>query len=975
MSQQAVVAVFKADATAFDGTIRGMNAGLARWEKGTMGAFGRVEKGMDSLLGYASKLRNLSYAFGAGIGAAQAAQFIDASTRIRNQMRGIGEDGDANFQKVYLAATRALAPVDTFAQSVVQMQKVVGDRQPFDVTIRQMETLSKLLAVGGKSTEERTSTILQFTQALQSGVLQGDELRSLRENAPVEFLRAIAAAAGGTLEDLKQFGAEGKLTTDVMTKALDSLARVADQKMGQVQLTFGDAVNVLRNGALVAADAFNSGSGLSATVTAGLERVGAALGDSREAMEVFGTAVQYVGIAMAATFGGQTLSNMTTGLASFYASFIKGKAAQTAFLTATGNMISAQQAVARATEAATAKQAAYTLAQTKANISAKSLAKAEQAVVAAERNLMIQREALTVATNEVTAAQARLALGARIAAGAGAALQAGWAFIGGWPGALLIAGTAALTFASNMRTAADVAQEATQSVASSKTAVSELTDVQDRLNMALQDAGDASDAAHRQIMSNTLSELGAKRALLQIENDRLAASEKEQQASMAQAQAKLASAQRFLKDMQDIHQSFVDTGAGQENILGSQKDVDDAAKAVAGLQTEVNNLQAQLALTGLQLRANNDALTASAALFAKIEAQQAMEKAASGAQALAGWLDSVSGKMTNIAGMNLSGPFAAAAEWARKLYGWTAATAQVAPAMSPLARYQKQGELNAGMTGRGIPAPTDAPVTHDSTGAVIDITPQPPGGGGGGGGGSSVNQDQQKALDFIREMMTAEEQRAAKLAEMVDLRTKLVATYGEESPLVAQLDDAMQRYQDDVNAASQAQAQFFDDLSTQIANAITDWTNLGDVVRHILASMVQSYGPDFFTALLTPGKQTGDSVGTTLGNILTGQNHSGGDFGNQNARSVSPLAFVGAPRFHNGLMPDEFTAILQKGETVLPKGYKASGGAISINMPIDLRGADPSMRGFVEGQIAQLKKELPGRVVQAVKSAQKSRSL
>lgn len=84
---------------------------------------------------------------------------------------------------------------------------------------RVVETVNKAFAVGGASASEQASGILQLNQALSSGVLQGDELRSIRENAPL-IAKAIANEFGVTIGGLKKLGEEGALTADRVFKAL-----------------------------------------------------------------------------------------------------------------------------------------------------------------------------------------------------------------------------------------------------------------------------------------------------------------------------------------------------------------------------------------------------------------------------------------------------------------------------------------------------------------------------------------------------------------------------------------------------------------------------------------------------------------------------------------------------------------------------------------------------------------------------------
>jgi hypothetical protein len=85
------------------------------------------------------------------------------------------------------------------------------------------------------------------------------------------------------------------------------------------------------------------------------------------------------------------------------------------------------------------------------------------------------------------------------------------------------------------------------------------------------------------------------------------------------------------------------------------------------------------------------------------------------------------------------------------------------------------------------------------------------------------------------------------------------------------------------------------------------------------------------------GGNSNTSMWTTAAALLVSILHDGGVVGQTSAptRSVSPGLFVGAPRLHGGLAPDEFPAILQKGETVIPKNKKAVAGSappVTVNV-------------------------------------------
>jgi len=109
---------------------------------------------------------------------------------------------------------------------------------------------------------------------------------------------------------------------------------------------------------------------------------------------------------------------------------------------------------------------------------------------------------------------------------------------------------------------------------------------------------------------------------------------------------------------------------------------------------------------------------------------------------------------------------------------------------------------------------------------------------------------------------------------------------------------------------------------------------LSDILRQLASSMLQK---------LLFGGLGGGGGGLFGGGLFGGLFHSGGVVGKSSVpmRLVPAGAFAGAPRLHNGLRPDEFPAILQRGETVLPRDA-GTGGATSVKIVNVL---DPSIVG------------------------------
>lgn len=113
-------------------------------------------------------------------------------------------------------------------------------------TLRLTELLNKAFQSSGASTQEAAAAALQLSQALASGVLQGDELRSIRENAPL-LAQAIADAMGVGIGELKKLGAEGKITGRIVADAIIGAADDIETRFNATTATVGQALTILNN--------------------------------------------------------------------------------------------------------------------------------------------------------------------------------------------------------------------------------------------------------------------------------------------------------------------------------------------------------------------------------------------------------------------------------------------------------------------------------------------------------------------------------------------------------------------------------------------------------------------------------------------------------------------------------------------------------------------------------------------------------
>jgi tape measure domain-containing protein len=122
------------------------------------------------------------------------------------------------------------------------------------------ETINKALIVSGTSAQEASGALMQLGQGFASGALRGDELNSVMEGMP-RVAQAIAQGMGITVGQLRKLGAEGKLTGDEVFNALLKMKDGIAQEFGEMPITVGQSMTVLRNSLIQFIGDINSATG------------------------------------------------------------------------------------------------------------------------------------------------------------------------------------------------------------------------------------------------------------------------------------------------------------------------------------------------------------------------------------------------------------------------------------------------------------------------------------------------------------------------------------------------------------------------------------------------------------------------------------------------------------------------------------------------------------------------------------------
>jgi len=218
-------------------------AGLAEVKAG-MSAFGdQVNSAKSQLLAFLS----INWAAGK---LQEVVQIADAWNMMgaRLKLATIGQQEYTEAQKsLFEIAQRIGVPIQETATLYGKLQQAVrmlGGEQKNALTIT--ESISQALRVSGASATEAQSSLLQFGQALASGVLRGEEFNSVVENSP-RLAQALADGLNVPIGRLRKLAEEGRLTADVVVNALLSQKDKLALEYAQLPQTVSQAFQKLQN--------------------------------------------------------------------------------------------------------------------------------------------------------------------------------------------------------------------------------------------------------------------------------------------------------------------------------------------------------------------------------------------------------------------------------------------------------------------------------------------------------------------------------------------------------------------------------------------------------------------------------------------------------------------------------------------------------------------------------------------------------
>lgn len=327
--------------------------------------------------------------------------YADSWTDAGNKIVASGTPVEAQARRLRELADLAVETRTAFEPTVATFSRLQRSTESLGLSeqklLRLTETINKSFIVGGAAASEQASSILQLSQAIASGVLGGDELRSVREGAPL-IARAIADVMGVAIGDLKKLGADGKITVDVILRALEKLAPKVDEAFGKTVLTVRQALSNLETRFTEFTGSALSESGGTAALAAGINVVA-------ENLDKLVVAAFAVATALGPGLLLRAVAASTTGFGVLSAAILANPFG--AFAIVIGAAATALVVYGQETSAASIAQEALSEAQQNARNKAAGLKTTTDGLAKSQHQLAIETEDATLALQRQAAQDLR----------------------------------------------------------------------------------------------------------------------------------------------------------------------------------------------------------------------------------------------------------------------------------------------------------------------------------------------------------------------------------------------------------------------------------------------------------------------------------------------------------------------------------------------------------------------------------------
>lgn len=178
-------------------------------------------------------------------------ELVQTTSRLNMMNDGVQTTAEL-VNMVYAAAQDARGSFSQMADVVARFGNNAKDAfSSSEEVVAFADLIQKQMTIAGASTQEAANAELQLSQALGSGVLRGDELNSIFEQAP-NLIQNIADYLDVPIGKIREMAADGELSADVVKAAIFSAADDINSKFNEMPMTWGRIWQSMQNTALIA---------------------------------------------------------------------------------------------------------------------------------------------------------------------------------------------------------------------------------------------------------------------------------------------------------------------------------------------------------------------------------------------------------------------------------------------------------------------------------------------------------------------------------------------------------------------------------------------------------------------------------------------------------------------------------------------------------------------------------------------------
>ena len=178
-------------------------------------------------------------------------ELVSTTARLDQMNDGL-QTTDELLKMVYISAQDARGSFGDMAAVVAKFGNNAKDAfSSSQEVVAFANLIQKQMTIAGASTQEASNAMLQLSQALGSGVLRGDELNSIFEQAP-NLIQSIADYLDVPIGKIREMAQDGQLTADIVKAAIFASADDINAKFEQMPMTWGQVWTSFQNSALIA---------------------------------------------------------------------------------------------------------------------------------------------------------------------------------------------------------------------------------------------------------------------------------------------------------------------------------------------------------------------------------------------------------------------------------------------------------------------------------------------------------------------------------------------------------------------------------------------------------------------------------------------------------------------------------------------------------------------------------------------------